>query len=250
VSRASAADAAGGEEGGASARSRAAPVIAIDGPAGAGKSTTARRVARALGFAYVDSGALYRAAALMGLREGWVGEERVDAEALARALAGAHIEQATSGDATEVRLAGEEVGEALRSPAVSRAVSRVAAEPEVRRVVTAKLRDLARGRPTVMDGRDIGTAVFPDAELKIFLDASLEERARRRSAAERTPVPPDALAHRDALDRGRAVAPLSAAPDAVVLQSDELTLEDQVERILRLWRARGLPPLTPSERTG
>ena len=215
-----------------------AEVIAIDGPAGSGKSTTALGVARALGFRYVDSGALYRAATLIALRRGLVDGERVEGPAVARAFAATRVEQRSRDEENEVLLDGEPVGEALRSPEIARLVSRVAAEPEVRRVVTERLRAIAREGPLVMDGRDIGTVVFPRARLKVFLDASVEERARRRSAADRRPVAPDALAHRDLLDATRATAPLAPAADAVRILSDELTLAEQVESIVRLYRSR------------
>ena len=209
--------------------------IAVDGPAGSGKSSTARRVAEALGFAYVDSGALYRAATLLGLRAGAVRPLRVDGPAVARAFRSARGEEDADPD-VRVRLDGEDVTAALRAPDVAGRVSAVAAEPEVRRAVTERLRAIAARAPTVMDGRDIGTVVAPGAPLKVWLDASVEERARRRSGAEGRAVEPDALSRRDELDRGRRHAPLAPAPDAVVLLSDELTLESQVARILELWR--------------
>jgi cytidylate kinase len=213
-------------------------VIAIDGPAGAGKSSTALGVARRLGFAYVDSGAYYRAATLLGLQTGLVHEGGVRGEALARELEGARIEQAPRAAGNQTLLNGEDVTEALRSAEVGGLVGRVAAEPAVRRVVTEKLRAGARGRAVVMDGRDIGTVVFPRARLKVWLDASLAERARRRAGADRRAVEPEALARRDLLDRTRAAAPLAPAPDAVVLVADDLTLESQVERIVDLYRER------------
>lgn len=209
--------------------------IAVDGPAGSGKSSTARRVAEALGFAYVDSGALYRAATLLGLRAGAVRPQGVDGLAVARVFESVRVEEDALPD-VRVRLDGEDVTAALRSSDVAGRVGAVAAEPEVRRVVTERLRALAARAPTVMDGRDIGTVVAPGAPLKIWLDASVEERARRRSGAEGRAVKPDALTRRDELDRGRPHAPLAPAPDAVVLLSDELTLESQVARILELWR--------------
>jgi cytidylate kinase len=214
------------------------PVIAIDGPAGSGKSTTALGVAHALGFDYVDSGALYRAVTLVGLRKGLVEAARVDGPALAGAVERLRLEQHVRGDRNEVRLEGKDVSEALRSPEVSRLVSRVSAEPEVRRVVTEALRASARGRPVVMDGRDIGTVVFPDAALKVFLDASVEERARRRSAADRREVAAETLARRDRQDRNRTTAPLAPAPDAVLLVSDDVAREELVARIVALYRSR------------
>jgi cytidylate kinase len=220
------------------AREPAGVRIAVDGPAGSGKSSTARRVARALGFAYVDSGALYRAATLLGLRTGAAGPDGVDGSAVARAFDAAAVEEEEGGDGVRVRLAGEDVSEALRSAEVSAAVSSVAAEPDVRRAVTGRLRAIAARAPTVMDGRDIGTVVAPGAPLKVWLDASVAERARRRSGAEGRDVDPGALARRDELDRLRRHSPLAPAADAVVILTDGLTLEDQVARILELWAAR------------
>jgi cytidylate kinase len=213
-------------------------VIAIDGPSGAGKSSTARGVARALGFAHVDSGAFYRAAALLALRLGLADGGRVRGEALARALREVPIEAAGTEEGGGVRLDGRTVERELRSPEVAELVALVAAEPAVRRVLTAKLRKAAQGGGVVMDGRDIGTVVFPRARLKVFLDASLEERARRRSGADRRAVAAESLALRDELDRTRAEGPLVPAPDAVVLHADDLTLEEQVERIVTLYRER------------
>jgi cytidylate kinase len=219
--------------------------IAVDGPAGSGKSSTARLVARRLGFAYVDSGALYRAATLIGLRTGAAGAGAVDGAALACAFGSARVEETQDGSepgdgaGVRVQLDGEDVTAALRTAEVSAAVSAVAAEPEVRKVVTERLRELAARAPTVMDGRDIGTVVAPGAPLKIWLDASVDERARRRSGAEGRAVDPGALARRDELDRTRTHAPLAPAPDAVTLLADDLTLDEQVARILDLWRSRG-----------
>ncbi len=213
-------------------------VIAIDGPAGAGKSSTAAGVARTLGFGHVDSGAFYRAAALVALRRGLVGQQAVRGAALARVLRQARIEWRPGRTKDRILLDGENVGLVLRSPEVTAVVSRVAAEPAVRRVVNEKLRESARPGPVVVDGRDIGTAVFPRARLKVFLDASLAERARRRSGADRRQVAPAALARRDELDRSRRTNPLARASDAVVLTTDDLTLEEQVARIVALYRKR------------
>lgn len=218
--------------------SRPAPVIAIDGPAGSGKSSTAIGVARALGFDYVDSGAYYRAATLLALRRGLPGESGVHGPAIARALSGAELSQRVTNGSNEVRLGGEDVSRLLRSLEVARLVGGVAADPAVRAAVTDLLRKAAAGREVVMDGRDIGTVIFPDAVLKVFLEASIEERARRRSAAEGREVSASALARRDDQDRGRAEAPLTPAPDAVLLVTDDLTLVEQVSRIVELYRAR------------
>jgi cytidylate kinase len=217
-------------------------VVAIDGPAGAGKSSTAMAVARALSFHYVDSGAFYRAAALVALRRSLARKGALRGEELARILRDVRIEQRPGPEGNRTLLDGEDVTEALRSPAVTTVVSRVAADPAVRRALTEKLRESASAGPVVMDGRDIGTVVFPAARLKVFLEASLEERARRRSGADRRRVAPAALARRDELDRGRATAPLFAAPDAVLLVTDDMTLEQQVQRIVGLYRERASEP--------
>jgi cytidylate kinase len=186
----------------------------------------------------VDSGAFYRAAALLALRHGLAGEEAGAGADLARIVRDAEIEQLTSPSGNRTLLNGEDVTEALREPAVSAVVSRVAASPDVRRVVTRKLRATARGGGVVMDGRDIGSVVFPRARLKVYLDAALEERARRRSGVDRRAVAPEILERRDDLDRSRSTAPLARPPDAVVLRTDDLTLEKQVRRIVALFRER------------
>ncbi|MBA2563801.1 MAG: (d)CMP kinase [Gemmatimonadetes bacterium] len=219
-------------EGGAA---RSVEVIAIDGPAGSGKSTTAQGVARALGFTHVESGAWYRAAALLALRRGLASESTVDGPAVAHAFETCLMEAAEARGTCQIRLDGEDVSAALRSPEVAALVSRVAAEPAVRHVVTERLRSLAGGLGLVMDGRDIGSVVFPEARLKVFLDASVEERARRRSAGDGRDVAPATLDRRDALDRGRAVAPLAVAPDAELIVADDLTLPQQVELVVRLY---------------
>ena len=228
-------------------------IIAIDGPAGTGKSTTARRVARALGWAYLDSGAFYRAAALLALRA------RLDldsAEArgdLRQALAETRIEQAMHGGRLHTRLDGEDVSDAIRSAAVNAIVSRVADDPELREIVNAALRRGVGESPAVVDGRDIGTVVFPDALLKVYLDATLEERAGRRA---REVEPPDraadaavlasyaqAIAERDRADRARPTGALAAAADAVHIDTSDIDLDSQVARVLHLARERGAHPL-------
>ena len=218
--------------------------MAIDGPAASGKSTTARAVARELGFCHVDSGALYRALTLLALERlgppaGWV-EAAVVAEGRARGVAAE-----PRGERLEVLVGGASVGEAIRSEAVTREVSRVAAMPAVREFVNALLRAAAREGGVVMDGRDIGTVVFPDAEVKVFLVADAGERARRR-LLERGLTPDacglraetDALVSRDARDAGREVAPLRPAEDAVELDTTGLGFAEQVRRVVALVRER------------
>jgi CMP/dCMP kinase len=188
-------------------------LIAIDGPAGAGKSTVARAVARELGFTYLDSGAMYRCVALLSLDS----PEREPA-VLAR--------EAEIVLSVRVTLDGREVTDAIRAPEVSEAASRVAADPGVREALVAKQRALIARGDWVAEGRDIGTVVAPEAELKIFLTASPEERARRR-AAELGVEPQTVLAEqtlRDERDATREHSPLAAAPGAVVLDTSGLTI--------------------------
>ena len=195
-------------------------LVAIDGPAGAGKSTVARALAARLGFAYLDSGAMYRCVGLLSLRAPGVAPDE-----LAR---GARIELGV-----RVLLDGHDVTDAIRAPEVSEAASRVAADPGVRAALVAKQRELIAHADWVAEGRDIGTVVAPDAELKVFLTASPEERARRRAVAlgadPRAVLAEQTL--RDERDSSRAHSPLEAAPDAVVLDTSGLTLGQVVERV-------------------
>jgi cytidylate kinase len=210
-------------------------VIAIDGPAGAGKSTIARRLAARLGFTYIDSGAMYRAVALWALRQNLDTADMHRVEQLARA-AGITLEAAGS----RVLLNGEDVTEAIRAPEVSRAASLVAAIAGVRRALVEKQRAIGAENNVVMEGRDIGSVVFPGADLKIFLDANPEERARRRAEevnGDRAAISRQ-ISERDERDRTRAEAPLTQAPDAVYLDSTGLSIEEVEEAILRLVRAR------------
>ncbi len=210
-------------------------VIAIDGPAGAGKSTIARRLAEKLGYVYIDSGAMYRAVALWAIRQNIDPDDAHRVEQLARA---ADIELLPL---RIVRLNSEDVSDAIRVPEVSAAASRVAAIGAVRAALVAKQKRMADRANVVMEGRDIGTVVFPDARVKIFLDADPLERVRRR-AGEQPNVPPDKMAEeitqRDKRDRQRAESPLMQAPDAVYLDSTGLTPEQVEEEILKLVRAR------------
>ncbi len=210
-------------------------VIAIDGPAGAGKSTVARALARRLGFSYLDSGAMYRCVALAVLR----GDPAValdDDQALGRLAGGLVIE---AGE--RVLLGGEDVTEAIRAPEVSEAASRVAASPSVREAMVAMQRaDMADGN-WVAEGRDIGTVVAPDAGLKVYLTADAGERARRR-AAELGGDAGVVLAEqtlRDARDTSREHSPLRPADDAVQLDTTELDAEQVVDRIVGMVDSRG-----------
>ena len=204
-------------------------LVAIDGPAGAGKSTVARAVARRLGFTYLDSGAMYRCVGLLSLRS-----LEENPATLARS---ARVEFAGDpGTAGRVLLNGEDVTEQIRTPEVSEAASLLAADPGVREALVAKQRELIASGDWVAEGRDIGTVVAPNAELKVFLTASPSERARRR-AAELGADPHTVLAEqalRDERDSTREHSPLAAAPGAVVLDTSGLPVEEVVERIARL----------------
>lgn len=210
-------------------------VIAIDGPAGAGKSSVARAVAAALGFTYLDSGAMYRCVALAAIERG-ADPDSEDAMAdLVRSIA---IEL----HGERVELDGRDVSAAIREPRVSEASSRVSVHPPVREALVALQRRLIAAGPFVAEGRDIGTVVSPDAPLKVFLTASDEERARRR-AAETGEDEAAVLAtqrQRDRRDQTREHSALRAAPDAVEIDTTELSLPQVVERIVRLARDRSL----------
>jgi cytidylate kinase len=210
-------------------------VIAIDGPAGAGKSSIARAVAAALGFTYLDSGAMYRCAALAAIE---AGADFDDGEALGVLAASLRIRL----DGEAVWLDGSDVSVAIREPRVSEAASRVSVHPRVREAMVARQRELIAAGRFVAEGRDIGTVVSPDSPLKIFLTASAEERARRRAA--QTGETPDAVLaaqrERDERDENREHSALRAAADAVEIDTTGLTLPEVVERVVALARDRGL----------
>jgi len=217
---------------------RGVPVIAIDGPSASGKGTVAAKVAAALGFHYLDSGALYRLATLAALR---AGTDLDDEAALARVARAMDVRFKEGG----VRLDGAEVTEALRTEEVSAATSRVAARPAVRQALLARQRAFRRAPGLVADGRDMGSNVFPDAALKVFLTADVATRAERRYKqlkekgmyAKMQDVVEE-LGRRDARDASRPVAPLRHYPDAFFLDTSTLSVDEAVDRVLGWWRER------------
>lgn len=220
-------------------------VVAIDGPAGAGKSTISRRVAAQLGSVYIDTGAMYRAVALSAIRTAASFDDPASLETLAAA---SRIEFAGP-SSTRVLLNGEDVSEAIRTPAVSEAASRVSAVAGVRRAMVAEQRRIAAASPVVMEGRDIGTVVFPNAQVKIYLDADPRVRAIRRAAelqAKGLPADVDdiarAIAERDHRDATREDSPMKPAPDAVHLDTSGLSMDQVEQAILDIVAAR----ITPS----
>jgi cytidylate kinase len=215
-------------------------IVAIDGPAGAGKSTLAKRIAERLGFVYINTGAIYRAVALWALR---LGVGLSDMHRLEQLAKEARIELA-AGDG-RVLLNGEDVTEAIRDAQVAEAASKVSAVPGVRRALLRLQRDIARTNNVVMEGRDIGTVVFPQAQVKVFLDAEPGERARRRTLELKQDArdadlhaTASELARRDERDRRRKEAPLVQAPDAELVDTTGLSVEEVEEVVLRLVRAR------------
>jgi cytidylate kinase len=210
-------------------------VIAIDGPAGAGKSSVSRAVARALGFTFLDSGAMYRCVALAALERG---VDPDDGVALGRLADGLAIE--LQGD--RVALDGREVGAAIREPRVTAAASRVSVHPPVRAAMVARQRSMIAAGRYVAEGRDIGTVVSPEAPLKVFLTASAAERARRRAAqsGEDEAAVLAAQLERDERDEGREHGALRPAPDAVEIDTTDLPLDEVVARVVALARERGL----------
>jgi cytidylate kinase len=210
-------------------------VIAIDGPAGAGKSTVARALAERLGFTYLDSGAMYRSVALAVLR---AGGDPDDAEETGRVAAALEIELADG----RVAIGGEDVSGAIREAAVTEAASRVSVHPQVRDAMVGRQRELIAAADYVAEGRDIGTVVSPDSPLKVFLTASDAERARRRAAetGERTVEVLSEQTERDERDRSRAHGALKLAEDAVEIDTTDLDLNEVVERVEAIARERGL----------
>ncbi len=213
-------------------------MVAIDGPAGSGKSTLAKRVAARLQFTYIDTGAMYRAVALWAVRQSVAFDDMHRMEQLAAA---SDIEL----EPGRIRLNGEDVSEAIRQPEVSNGASKIAVISGVRRAMVAKQREIGRRMSVVMEGRDIGTVVFPDADVKVYLDAAVDERVRRRLEEMRAKgdrITAAELAvqirERDLRDSTRADAPLSQAPDAIYLDTTGMPIEEVEEAILKLVRGR------------
>ncbi|MDI6809526.1 MAG: (d)CMP kinase [Candidatus Eisenbacteria bacterium] len=213
-------------------------IIAIDGPASSGKSTTAKEVARRLGYRFFDTGAMYRALALRCLRSG---ADAKDGKAVEAALKEVSVRiEDTAGGNDRILLDGEDVTDEIRAPSVGNASSEIAGFLPVRRLLVKLQRNLGKDGGVVMEGRDIATVVFPDAELKVFLDASVGERARRRflelgrnghgPSLERVTKE---LSERDRRDMTRKESPLQKAPGAVTIDTTGMTFEEQVEAILR-----------------
>ena len=217
-------------------------VIAIDGPSGSGKSTTARLLAEKLGYLYLDTGAMYRAVTLKVLR---AGTDPADPAAVAQVAAGADIRLEPRSEGVRVLLDGEDVSDDIRTSEVTRHISVVSEVPGVREVLVAAQRAMGREGGVVLEGRDIGTVVFPDAELKVWMEADLAVRARRRrlemvergGEASEDEVASD-LARRDAHDSGREHSPLSRAADAVQVDTSGLSIDEQVSVIEALARER------------
>jgi cytidylate kinase len=216
-------------------------VIAIDGPAGSGKSTIARQLARRLGYVNLESGAMYRALALKALAD----EVSVDDENALRELAeDTIIELIPQDNGNRVLLDGRDVSQRIREPDVTAAASRVSVHPAVRRIMVARQRAMGEAGGVVMEGRDIGTAVFPDADVKIFLDADAEVRAERRVLQDTSIAPQDAqrvmaeIVARDRRDSTRTASPLVAAPDAAVIDSTHKSADEVVDEIERLVRKK------------
>ena len=221
------------------------PIITIDGPAGSGKSTTARILAARLGFAYLDTGAMYRAAALLADRLGTRLDDEGEVQAMLASFNLAFMPALPSDDRPRVILTGEDVTEAIRTPHIDKLVSPIAAHPTIRRHMAGLQKKFAQTGNVVLDGRDTGTVVCPDADVKIYLDASLAERAKRRLnqraddfSSGTMQKEQSELDRRDRADRKRHVGPLRVADDAVVVDTSKLSIEQQIDRVYRICAER------------
>jgi cytidylate kinase len=218
-------------------------IIAIDGPAGAGKSTVARAVARRLGYLFINTGAMYRAVAWKALQQGVPLD---DADRLGQIAGESLIELAGDVDSMRVLIDGRDITDEIATPQVGQAASVVSAIPAVRRALVARQQELGRAGGMVMEGRDIGTQVFPNAEVKIYLDASSEARAERRFAEDTARGVAVAsvdrmkseIEERDLRDKTRADSPLAQAEDAVYIDSSAMTIDEVVERILEIVKGK------------
>ena len=216
--------------------------VAIDGPSGAGKSTVARAAAARLGYVYVDTGAMYRAIGLAVCRKGISGD---DTAGIVAVLPEVQLDIRYEDGAQHILLCGEDVSDAIRTPEIAKYASKVSAVPEVRQFLLETQRDMAKNGNNLMDGRDIGTVILPDAQVKIFLTASAEARAQRRYLElheKGQSITFDEVLHdiqqRDEQDMTRAVAPLKQAADAVLLDTSDISLEQSIEAVLRIIRER------------
>lgn len=223
--------------------------IAVDGYSSSGKSTMARALAREVGYIYVDSGAMYRAVTLYALRHGMISaDNEVDEDALVKALPEIRISFSPAADGAGTQhtlLNGEDVEAEIRGMAVSNAVSPVSVIPAVRHYLVACQQEYGRGKGIVMDGRDIGTTVFPEAEMKVFVDASPEVRAARRVKELEEKGQPasydsvlENIRERDRIDSTRKESPLRMASDAVLLNNDRMTREEQMDWLINLFHER------------
>jgi cytidylate kinase len=220
-------------------------IIAIDGPAGSGKSTTAKEVAKRLGFLHLDSGAMYRAATLLVLDKGL---ESASTDSLVRVIGQAEIDLDYRDDVLRVFLNATDVTQKIRGPEVTAAIAPIAANQKIRHILVAKQRGIAQNTSVVAEGRDMGTVVFPDADLKIFMIASIAERAERRYnelTAKGIKVDFDGLineiSERDWSDSNRLFSPLKRAADAVELDTTGKTIEEQVQFVILKAMERGVP---------